>query len=272
MISLSNQPQQNAATSIWHALKVQIRVVNALVLREVATRYGKKNIGFLWLIIEPVIVIGALIGFRVFRGGGGSFGLDPFTFILTGYCPVLLWRYLVTRGSGSLQSNSGLMYHRNVRVIDVFLARSILEFFGATFAFLFLLFLGIYFGFAEMPHSPARMVLAWFFITWLGLGCGMIAGCISNRVPAFQRMLVMLTLPVKFASGIFFMLAWLPQSYHPLLLLNPLLHVTEFFRESYYGANRVTAIYDLSYVIMFALAITFIGLLLSQNSRNLERN
>nr|WP_237398521.1 MULTISPECIES: hypothetical protein [unclassified Gilliamella] len=41
-------------TSFMRSLKIQIRVLNALILREIITRYGRSNIGFLWLFVEPM--------------------------------------------------------------------------------------------------------------------------------------------------------------------------------------------------------------------------
>ena len=37
------------------SLHVQSRVIYALLMREVLTRYGRHNIGFLWLFVEPML-------------------------------------------------------------------------------------------------------------------------------------------------------------------------------------------------------------------------
>ena len=34
---------------------IQRRVLGALLLRELLTRYGRNNIGFLWLFVEPML-------------------------------------------------------------------------------------------------------------------------------------------------------------------------------------------------------------------------
>ena len=34
---------------------IQKRVISALLMREILTRYGRHNIGFLWLFAEPMI-------------------------------------------------------------------------------------------------------------------------------------------------------------------------------------------------------------------------
>ena len=37
-------------SSLRRSATIQLRVIHALVMREVLTRYGRHNIGFLWLI------------------------------------------------------------------------------------------------------------------------------------------------------------------------------------------------------------------------------
>ena len=37
------------------SLAVQWRVTHALLIRELITRYGRNNVGFLWLFLEPML-------------------------------------------------------------------------------------------------------------------------------------------------------------------------------------------------------------------------
>jgi capsular polysaccharide transport system permease protein len=38
-------------------LKVQCRIIWALILREIITRYGRENLGILWFFAEPLLFI-----------------------------------------------------------------------------------------------------------------------------------------------------------------------------------------------------------------------
>ena len=42
-------------TSFLHSLAIQLRVIRALLMREVITRFGRHNLGVLWLVAEPMI-------------------------------------------------------------------------------------------------------------------------------------------------------------------------------------------------------------------------
>lgn len=58
-------------------------------------------------------------------------------FAVTGYSSVLVWRNSASRCALAIEPNQSLLYHRNVRVIDLFLSRVILEIAGATISFCF---------------------------------------------------------------------------------------------------------------------------------------
>lgn len=50
------------------ALRVQGRVIYALILREALSKYGKSKIGYLWALVEPVAQV--LILVLIFSGLG----------------------------------------------------------------------------------------------------------------------------------------------------------------------------------------------------------
>ncbi len=57
-------------------------------------------------------------------------------FCVLGYATVLLWRNTIGRCGNAVEPNRALMHHRNVRVIDLFLARIVLEVAGASISFI----------------------------------------------------------------------------------------------------------------------------------------
>src|SRR5580693_3957429 len=105
------------------------------MLRELATRYGRNNAGFLWVIFEPLaFCIGVLAMWRAIRGQYEA-GVSVVPFVMTGYMPVILVRHMCMYSLNAIKINSGLLYHRNITVLDLFSARIILEFVGVTLAF-----------------------------------------------------------------------------------------------------------------------------------------
>jgi len=49
------------ASEIVEALRTQVRVIHALVLRETKTRYGQHKLGFVWAILEPMIMVALFV-------------------------------------------------------------------------------------------------------------------------------------------------------------------------------------------------------------------
>src|SRR5687768_7275073 len=144
-------------TSFIQSLCIQLRVIRALLLRELITRYGRANLGFAWLFVEPMIFTFAITalwaGFRM-----GSVSAVPIVaFALTGYSAVLLWRNCGTRASTAIPPNVALLYHRNVRVLDLVLTRILLEVGGATISFVALSALWIATGWSDLPEDMLKV-------------------------------------------------------------------------------------------------------------------
>src|ERR1700738_981730 len=125
-------------TSFRRSLKIQAAVIGALLMREVITRYGRHNIGFMWLFVEPMLfTLGITALWTMVKVTHGS-NIPITEFALTGYSSVLVWRNAVNRCNLAIEPNLSLLFHRNVRVIDLFVARLLLEFAGATISFIVL--------------------------------------------------------------------------------------------------------------------------------------
>ncbi|WP_271022571.1 hypothetical protein [Rhizobium sp. RCAM05973] len=98
-------------------LKIQGRVLGALIMREMLIRYGRENIGFLWLALEPMILTsGVMLMWTLLRHE--AHGLVVAAFVLSGYMPLTLWRHISGHAVSCLRQNMPLMYHRQIRLAD----------------------------------------------------------------------------------------------------------------------------------------------------------
>ena len=149
----------------YHSFKIQLRVIYALLMREIITRYGRHNVGFLWLFIEPMIfTLLIAIFWQMVRSSGAGQNIPIIPFAVIGYSVVLCWRNSVNRTTKAVSANSGLLFHRNVTVIDVFLARVYLEVFGATVSFMALSVIFHLVGFMPMPDDFLYMAMGWLLM------------------------------------------------------------------------------------------------------------
>lgn len=105
-------------TSFRESLAIQKRVIGALLMREIITRYGRNNIGFLWLFVEPLMMTLLILMMWKFLRADQLSSLNIVAFTLTGYPMAMMWRNASNRAIGAISANASLLYHRNVRVLD----------------------------------------------------------------------------------------------------------------------------------------------------------
>ena len=153
---------------------IQKRVIGALLMREIITRYGRNNIGFLWLFVEPLLMtLMILLLWGAARANQYS-DLNIIAFILTGYPLVMMWRNVSNRAIGAIGANASLLYHRNVRVLDTIFARMLLEIAGATIAQIAIVGVLILIGWIPAPADVFYMLMAWLLIAIFAIGLGLV--------------------------------------------------------------------------------------------------
>ena len=116
--------------SLLQSIGLQSRVIKALVMREIHTRYGRENIGFLWIIGEPILFCGGVTILWTLIRPAHEHGLPVTAFVITGYVPLTMWRHCVGRAVKAFESNGSLLFHRQVTPLDIITSRCILEVVG----------------------------------------------------------------------------------------------------------------------------------------------
>jgi capsular polysaccharide transport system permease protein len=178
---------------------------------------------------------------------------------VTGYSSVLLWRNCAGRTIGAIGANLPLLFHRNVKVMDVLLTRIVLEVAGATgsFAILAMFFTSI--GWMEAPTDMLGVIFGWFMLAWFGTALALLIGAAT----AYSHIVEKLWGPTSYLlfplSGAAFMVDWLPPAFQKIVLLLPMVHGVEILREGYFG-NAVRTHYDLGYMALVCLLLSFAAL------------
>ncbi|MDF0490975.1 ABC transporter permease [Sphingomonas sp. H39-1-10] len=245
--------------AVRRSASVQGRVVYALLMREILTRYGRHNIGFLWLFVEPMLfTTGVTILWTLTQALHGS-SLPIVAFALTGYSSVLLWRNMPARCIGAIDPNLALMYHRNVRAIDIFLARVLLEAGGATISFVTLSLFYIYIGWLEPPADILTVAGGWVMIAWFGAALGMFLGAMSEKSEMVERLWHPISYLAFPLSGAAFMVDALPPAARKYVLYVPMVNGVEIVREGYFG-EQVRVHYDFFYLLACCVALTWLAL------------
>jgi capsular polysaccharide transport system permease protein len=255
-------------TPFSKSLQIQYQVIKALILREVITRWGRKNIAFLWLFVEPLIAIAIITLVWSFRGRFETlrylqFNISIIAFILIGYSAMMLWRNSATLLSNAIKSNTALLHHRNLRPLDFYISRFILEVVGVSGAFFFLFFIFALFGIIPPPHNISIMTGAWLFFIWFALGFGLTFGPLIAQYEIFGVIWRGISIALFLMSGVFFFVAWLPIEYREIALLIPMVHGSEMMKHGYFG-NMIQTYEDPYYLAMWCIVLNFTGLMIAQ--------
>lgn len=239
---------------------VMRRVIGALLLRELLTRYGRNNIGFLWLFIEPMLFVAIMVAIRLaIRSAGYSLNIPIVAFALTGWTSALLWRSMGSRCIGAHKANLPLLHHKPVTIFDVYISRVVLEFVAYTTAFVALSIACYAMGWVPEPEDALQLFLGWMLFAWFGVGLAWTVGGLSEKSDIVAPLWRPLSFILMICSGVFFLADGLPPNVREALLWLPMMNMLEYLREGWFG-SLFRAHYDISYVIAWNVVLTFSGL------------
>jgi len=245
--------------------------MHALMMRELITRFGRDNLGVLWLVAEPMIfTLGVTTLWSLAGLAHGGTGLPIVAFAVTGYSSVLMWRNATSHCIGGVEQNKQLLYHRNVRTIDVLFTRIALEVVGATSSFLVLSLFFIFTGWMPAPKNLLMVLGGWFMLAWFGGSLALVIGGATLYSEIVHRLWVPTAYLLFPMSGAAFMVEWLPKNLQDAVLYLPMVHGIELLRHGYFG-DVVRTHYDIGYMAKSCLLLTLCGLYIVRDaSRGIE--
>lgn len=262
----SSSPAETGALVRDSSWTIHRRVIGALLIREMLTRYGRNNIGFLWLFVEPALFIIAVTLIRGFIRGAFGADIPIVAFALTGYASLLLWRNAASRSIGAIKSNTALLFHRQVTIMDIFTARILLELIAISTAVAGLSIALWGFGWLEPPEDVLQFLSGWGLLAWLAVGLALTLGGLTEKVEVIGRLWFPFSYILMVNSGAFFILESFPPHVRELMLWVPMLSAVEYMREGWFG-SVFTAYYDLDYLVLCNIGLTIIGLSLVRQLR-----
>lgn len=236
-------------------LAVQWRVITAVILREVRTRFGQYHLGYLWAVIVPLLFIMTLAFVYAALGRRAAHGASVEVLLLSGMMAWLTFTDTQNQASRAYQTNRQLVVYPMVSVVDIVIARALLELGTklAVMAILIALFwaAGVDVGIAD----PLGVALAMLTVTYLGAVFGHTIGCILVVAPSVLFIVATTRRILFFTSGVLFLLSDIPDEWRPYILYNPLAHIIDLIRGAWIGTY--TAPYgDIGYVAGWTIGLT----------------
>jgi len=246
--------------------RIQIRVIHALMIRELHTRFGRENIGFLWIMVEPLLFAGLVAILWRFMKGPEEHGIGIIAFVVTGYIPITLFRHGIGRSVSVFQVNSSLMYHRQVKVLDFILVRFIIELLGSMMAYVFIASVLIGFDQFPVPANPGMLVAGFMLYAFFTLSVCLIVAPLSEISEVLEKFIPVITYIMIPFSGLFTLASWLTPSMRQYLLWSPFVNAMEIMRKGVWG-EQITAYYNVWNPLGCSIVATVVGLALCRYVR-----
>ncbi|MGR8933304.1 MAG: ABC transporter permease [Gammaproteobacteria bacterium] len=252
------------------AFDIQKRVIGALILREIHTRYGDRQFGYLWEIFEHVAHILVLVVLFTLLSRSPPIGDSFGVFFATGLIPFLLFMHITQQVVNAVNNNQPLLSYPMVLPLDLMVARALLE--CATTGVVIMLFLavGFYFNLFMPVDSLLDIFIAFALIIPLGIGYGMVVALLKFYSPVFATLYSFLNRPLYFMSGLFYIADNLPIGVQKVLFFNPLLHINEWVRSGFYSTYE-SHFLDKYYVVSVSIVFLFIGLVVERLTKDKVR-
>jgi capsular polysaccharide transport system permease protein len=239
------------------AAVAQIRVVCALLLRQMR---GRSTFGYLWDVLGPVVHIVALTAILiVFDKRSNPLGQSLAQFLATGLIPYKMFTALSGRSHSVIKKNTTLFALPIVKPIDTIFAKLFLEI-ATSLTVGLIVFTGlVLLDLSPLPIEPLLVAGGFCALALFGMGVGMINAVISWVIPAWEKVYGLMTMPLFFMSGIWYIPDLLPEWLRNIIVWNPVLHGIEWVRSGFY-ANYGERTLDCGYLLSCGLATLFFGL------------
>lgn len=249
------------------AIERQWRIVSALVMREMTTRYGRQGLGFAWIIGEPLLFCFGVLILWTLTKPAYEHGIRLAPFVMTGYMSLILMRHFIALLASALQANLGLMYHRQIFPLHLFFARILLEFGGATGAFIVVYAILLALGEVSLPHDYLLLYCGWLLLAWTAMGFALLLAGLVMRYELLERLVPLISYTMIPISGAFYMVSWLPSSARDLVMYIPFIHGIEMVRGGVFG-EFVATYYNVPYALFIGAIMNIAGLLIISASRD----
>lgn len=250
-------PPRRLGRSSW---AVFVTSVSAFLQREMKDQYGRSRLGYFWALAEPAATVAIMVALHGSLTGGGVliYQESPVVFFVFGAVPYFLFSNSLSATQGVCASRKGLFNYRQIKPIDIMLARAIIDalmMIGVLVAFLL-----VWWWFDKRMPEPRllELSLAMTSLFVLGLSLGLVFEVFGTVFADLRKIFSIATRPLFFISGVFFTMQMLPGGLGSVLWLNPVLHAVDLARDAAIAGYVSPASW--AYLWGCILLLQFIGL------------
>ncbi len=213
------------------------RIMRAVLIQDMRSRFGSSHIGYLIAIAWPLSHIGVLTLAYLLRISIAPIGDSPTVFVGTGVVPYILCFYPARLLAMAIQQNRQLLNIPVIQPIHLIFSRCILETLNAVIVLALFMFVVSLFDVDIMPSDTAEASKAIGAAVFLGIGLGffnVVMCALVGRYFLVFFFLVMAGLYVM--SGSYLPQNAMPANIREYMAYNPLTQLIEWLRSAYYAS------------------------------------
>lgn len=211
------------------------RVVFALMVREIKTRYAKSRLGYANAFVSPLLQKAFMLAGMVALNRQAQYGTSMILFIWTGLAAFHTFSMISSKAMSSLNIPAGINFIPTVTLFDFFLARVILEFLTITLVSIFgFICIYLFETHQALPSNLSPLFGSIALLTMLGMGVGMMNAVIGYFFASWKTLWNAFTVVLMFGSAVMRVLEFMPNQIRDLMLWNPIAHGVEYFRLAFY--------------------------------------
>lgn len=262
MLTIQNNERR---VSVVEMIKAQGRVLLALMLRDIKTRWGSSP-AYCITILWPLSHILILVGIWTALGRLAPYGESNVLWFAISMLPFMTCTYVTRFVLIGLIATKPLLAFPVIKITDIVFSRIVIEILNCVILVGVLFFWLWYLDVDFMPHNVVQAMLAMLASITLGLGMGVVNGLIGLVFHMWVTGFMLFTIILWLTSGVMFLPNILPTEIQAWLYWQPTVHLVEWMREAYYPGYR-SLILDKHFVLVYGMTMIVLGFAIERFAR-----
>ena len=210
-----------------------------LILKDIKARYAQSVIGVGWAIIQPLFF---MLVFTVIFGKLAKIDSEGVPYQIFSFTALVPWTFFsnaMTDSANSLSGNMALITNIYIPRILIPFSATIGKFIDFFIAFLILIILLLFYSY--FPDQKIILIFMYIFLMFISaFAFGLILGTMSIQYRDIRYALPFGIQLFMYASPVAYSTNMIPEKYHIIYALNPMVTVVEGFRNIFLHTGNIT--------------------------------
>ncbi|WP_342149940.1 ABC transporter [Methylorubrum sp. SB2] len=246
------QPPAHRVTAPPSQVDSYLGVINALMLRDMRSRFSASYWGYLVQMLWPVAHVLVIVSIMAFRDMESPMGDSPLLFVASGAFPFLAFKYISREMMKGYNAHKALLWFPQVKRVDTMVARGAVEICSSFMGLGVVSFVLICLGVDPVPVDIMTAMTGYLTAILMGLAIGSFNVSLVAIFPFWMLMYIVIAIALYMTSGVQFMGCYLPERLYAIMKWNPLVHIVEWVRLGYEPNLPVTIDYVYIYCWIFS--------------------